>query len=502
MPLVKMPDGTTVQMPDQLSPDQAQRLKALQTPPAVAPRGTTDNSSKLGPWASAAVRPVVEGLGGIATAIPDFATSVANLVPESIAGPKLQSPGDLLQQTLDRYTTAPQDRMGKGAETASSLLVGAMGGPKMPRTPNPSPVVKRLAQEGVTMTPGQRAGGLANTLEEKASKVLPPIGNARAKAVEQWNTSRLNEALKDAGGAAVTKEMTGRDAIRHTYQQLQDRYQTVLGKMKADLNAGPQGSKLPTPKGQAWQPGSLRDSVEKVRAVGANLDPSQKGTLNDIIDNQVIGKFTKQGRASGETIKEIEETLRTEAEKHESGSYQDRKLSQALYQLRAELKTTLQRENPKLATELEGVDKGYAKYKLSARASNYATTKQGNYTPGQRLQAVKARDATKDKNAFSTGTARGQSEAEEAQSILGNTQPDSGTPMGMALMSSLGLMGGGSAVGHPGVGLPYLGALGGSAAAYSQPVLKWLQDRGLNASPELLSKLGIAGAAQQNQAGP
>ena len=73
--------------------------------------------------------------------------------------------------------------------------------------------------------------------------------------------------------------------------------------------------------------------------------------------------------------------------------------------------------------------------------------------------------------------------------------------MGMALMSSLGLMGGGTAVGHPGVGLPYLGALGGSAAAYSQPVLKWLQDRGLNASPELLSKLGIAGAAQQNQSG-
>ena len=295
--------------------------------------------------------------------------------------------------------------------------------------------------------------------------------------------------------------MTGRDAIRHTYQQLQDRYKAVLGQMKADLNAGPSGSKLPTPAGQAWQPGSLRDAVEKVRAVGSNLDPSQRGTLNDIIDNQVIGKFTQAGKASGDTIKQIEETLRTEAESHEAGTYQDRKLSQAIYQLRTELKSTLQRENPKLASELEGVDKGYAKYKLSARASNYATTKQGNYTPGQRLQAVKARDATKDKNAFSTGAARGQTEAEEAQSVLGNTQPDSGTPMGTALLSALGLLGGGGAVGHAGVGLPYLGALGGSAAAYSQPVLKWLQQRGINPSPELLSKLGIAGAVQQNQAG-
>ena len=47
----------------------------------------------------------------------------------------------------------------------------------------------------------------------------------------------------------------------------------------------------------------LRRSVPWVRT----SNPSQKGTLNDIIDNQVIGKFTKQGKASGETIKEIEE---------------------------------------------------------------------------------------------------------------------------------------------------------------------------------------------------
>lgn len=463
-------------------------------------------SPPLGPWASAAARPIAKGLGGIGTAIPDFATQVANLVPEKVGGvnfgPKLQSPGGLLNQWVDQGTTAPQGRAGQIAEDVSTMLVGGMGGPKMSTTPNSNPIVKRLAQEGVTMTPGQRAGGLANTLEEKASKILPPIGNARAKAVEQWNTARLSEALKDAKGAAVPRDMTGRDAIRHTYQQLQNRYQSVLGKMKADLNAGPQGSRLPTPAGQAWQPGSLREAVEKVRSVGANLDPSQRGTLNDVIDNQVIGKFTRQGRASGETIKEIEETLRTEAEKHESLTYQDRKLSQALYQLRADLKAALQRENPKLASELEGVDRGYAKYKLSARASNYRQAGSGNYTPGQRLQAVRERDATKDRNAFSTGTARGQAEAEEAQSILGNTQPDSGTPMGTALLSALGIGMGGGAVGHAGAAVPYLGALGGSAAAYSQPVLKWLQDRGLNAYPELLSKLGIAGAAQQSQAGP
>jgi hypothetical protein len=494
---VTMPDGTVVQnVPEGIT--RAQLTQKLQAaghtvpPPAAAgpppiggvpapndpsvPHVAPDPSAgRLGPTASGLVRGPLEGLAGIATAIPDAATSIGNLAGGGIdkllgiQEPDVQSPGGMVQDLIDKFTTAPTTRMGKGLETANAALYGSLAGPKAPHVPRGQPGVSRLAREGVTMTPGQRAGGLGNSLEEKVGAIIPPIKNARGKAVEQWNTARLNDALSDAKGKPVPKDMTGTDALRHTYQEMQARYTQVISKMKAVLGQGP---------------GSFRDSVNKVKQVGQNLDPSQRKTLSRILDDQVIGKFTVGGRASGTTAKEIGETLRTEADKHRTGGYQDRQVAQALDQVRTDLRSMLVKENPKHGPELLSIDKGYAKYKTSAKAANYSATKGGQSTTGQRLQAIRARDKSKDKNAFATGTAPGQGEATEAQGVLGNTQPDSGTPMGMALLD-----------------LPksVIGAAVGAPLIYNQPMLKFLQDRALSSDPELLSNLGIVGGVQQSQ---
>jgi hypothetical protein len=492
VPLVKMPDGTVVQMPErgQLDAGTAAKLQAM-IPKTAAPPQTNSSTatSKLGPWSSAAVRPVVQGLGGIVTALPDFATQVANLFPDwMMAGePKIKSPGQALNETLDRYTTAPSDRSGKVAETISSMLVGGMAGPKMPTVPSAGPIARRLANEGVVTTPGQRAaerggqlGRAGAFLEEKASNIHPSVRSARANAQEQWRTARLDEALKSAGAPSVPRGTMGRDALRYTYEQLQDRYDTVLSKMRGDLNTG---------FGQA---------LAQVKQVGRNLDAPQRKTLNDIIDDQVIGKFTAQGKASGETIKEIEEKLRTEMEAHESGSYQDRKVAAALKQARAEMDKMLRQVNPKTYAEKEAVDKGYAQYKLSEKAAGIAPTKDGAYTPGQRLSAAKARDTSKDKGRFARGQVQGQQEAQEAQNVLGNVEPNSGTPAGLALLSALGGLGGGLAgTGHEGGALTSLLGLLAPMGIYNQPVLRALQNQAVRGGPETLSKLGVAGAAQQ-----
>jgi hypothetical protein len=510
----QLADGRTLQFPDGTDPSVVQAtVKKVVSGGSVAPPAPTSpapasatpkaGSPRLGPVASQAARPIAEGLAGIAGMVPDAATRIANLLPSSMAPywdpktgfhmsgePQATLPTDAAQKIIDKFTTQPQTGLEKGAELVNSMLVGGMAGPKMPKTSTVGPIAQRLANEGVTTTPGMRAaergtavGRSLGALEEKAGAVLPPIKNARAKAVEQWNTARLNESLRSAGiQGSVPKGYTGRDAIKYTYQQLQDRYNDLYSRARLDLNQAPK----------------LKQALQNARARFANarnpndpnsrvLNEEQSHTLKDIIDNTMIRNFSRKGEMSGQKLKEIEETLRVEAEEHEKrGSYQDRQLAGVLRELRESFKQSVSDQNPKISKDLDAVDKGYAQYKLSERASVQSATKSGGYTPGQRLMAAKARDTSADKGRFARGEERGQTEAEEAQSVLGNTQPDSGTPFGSALVGAALGLGGGLTHLNPAV----IAAAIGSPAVYSQPVLKLLQDRALSNDPELFSKLG------------
>jgi hypothetical protein len=329
-----------------------------------------------------------------------------------------------------------------------------------------APEVRALANEGVTMTPAQRGSGLASTAEEKLTSA-PIAGEiikrARGRAVEQWNTARLNEALKDAGGKSVPQDLKGRDALRHTKQELESRYSAVLGKMKGQLD----------------QP--FVQDLDNIKKSVAGLDPKVAKTVSRIVDDEVIKRF-KNGVASGDELKGIQETLRTEADTFRRGGYDERKAAAAVDKAKDSLTAMLKRVDPAHAAELEAVDRGYAKYKTSARASNYAKQSGGIYTPGQRLQAIRARDKSKDKDRFSTGTAPGQKQAQAAQDVLGNTVPDSGTPGRAALLYALT---------HPGTALPGLAASIPASILYSEPVLKALQRSAMKGG----SPAGTAGAA-------
>jgi hypothetical protein len=448
---------------------------------------------RLGPDASGIARPLTEAATGFVTGIPDLAYMGGNAVNRMLGIPAATSPGEGIQSLIDKTTTAPTDRTGRIEEFINATLAGSLAGPKLPRVSNASPAIRRLASEGVVTTPGQRAatsgsalGKTGGAIEEKLGAILPPIKNARAKSVEQWNTARLNEALSYAGEKPLKKGLTGHDAIRETYQALQAGYRKALSRAKVDWSKD-EGFK----KAMQDARGRYLNTKRPEETASAALGPEQTRTLKDIIDNQIVKASSRGGQISGEKLKEIEETLRVEAEHLESGSYQDRQLAGILQSLRSEFKAMVSRQNPEAGEKLERLDRGYANYKTSARAANYSASKGGGYTPGQRLQSIKARDTSKDRNRFATGEAHGQEEAQEAQDVLGNTQPDSGTPFGNTLAAAL-LGIGGHAV-SPGYGA----LLAAAPAAYSQPVLKWLQQRALSEDPELLSKLGAFAGAQQ-----
>jgi len=331
---------------------------------------------------------------------------------------------------------------------------------------------------------------------EQRAESLPlggdKIRKARGLAIEDYNRADLDDALKLGKGAALPAMRKGRDALFHVKTELSRRYGEVLGKMHADLNAGTAGKELALPGAVAREtPGSFRAALENIRKVGANLDESQRRTLGQIIDDQVLGKFTSAGKASGETVKEIEETLRTEADVLRKGGYQDRKLASALDQIRSDFRGMLKRVNKAgTVSELEGIDKGYAKFQTSAKASRYAKASDGVYSPAQKLRSIEARDTSKNKIKFATGQAPDQKATESAEKVLGNTVPNSGTPERWAVVKALeddplGLI----------ASLPASVAI---SLIYSRPGLKLLQRKALSTEDiDALEKLGVLGGAQQ-----
>lgn len=379
-------------------------------------------------------------------------------VGEFLKGVKPKQVGELIG------STAVGGAAGKAAgvlgDVAGPSLKAALGGKPV------SPAVRDLANKGVVMTPGMRGGKVASALEQRATSI-PLVGDmikrARGKATEQWNRAELNEAIKDAGGTEIPANRKGRDAIFHTEQEMGKAYDGVLAKMSGDLNSADKAGV------------TFRQFLDQTKQLTKQaLDPGAAKIVATNVD-KVITKFGKAGKASGEVIKEIQETLRTEIDSLKGGNYQERKAAEALKAVSADMKAMLKRENPTLAPKLDNIDRGYAKFKASSKASLYSTKNQGTYTPAQKLQAIKARDKSKDKQRTASGKAPGQSEAEAVESVIGNTEPDSGSAGRIALMEAM-LSGGGIAAGHP------LGTLAAAGAPlmYSQPVLKALQKRALS----------------------
>ena len=512
----------------------AAMIKAQGPPDKGAAPPEEEDPTSIGNLAGAAVEPMMSMVSGGAGYLAGVGRTGAGMLAQNLgitsedpfqAGQSLQekltyqprttggqnamtvlgAPGQVIAKAVNQI-----DRLGLPKEKAEALkfivngaasALGARAGTKVKKgAPKPAdPEVRNLANQDVIMTPGQRAGkeSTVGRLEQRAESL--PIGGdtirkARGRATEDWNRAQMNDAVRSAGGKPVPKDRTGRDALFHVKSELSRRYGEVLGKMKGDLNQGNGSTKQVALPGvqSAPMPGSFREALENTRKVGANLRPEERARLDHTIDKEVIGRFTSQGRANGATLKAIDEHLRLEADNFRTGGPYERQYAQAVDQIRSDFSAMIKRSNPtKLSAELDRVDQGYAKYKTAAKAMNYQKT--GDvYTPAQNLRSIYARDKSKDKSKFATGQAPGQKASQEAERILGNNVPNSGTPERWAVIDAL--------TKDPIRALASIPPSAVISLLYSRTGLKLLQHRALNPSDiSELEKLGVIGAVQQPQ---
>ena len=134
------------------------------------------------------------------------------------------------------------------------------------------------------------------------------------------------------------------------------------------------------------------------------------------------------GMVNAENLQAVKSGLGTEAQNFATSTdaYQ-RQLGQALKQADQEFRDLVTRANPQNATELAAIDKAYANFKRIQRAAAGVGTEDGVFTPAQLLSAAKAMDRTKDKRAFSEGTALLQDLAAAGKEVMPSKVPDSGT---------------------------------------------------------------------------
>ncbi len=391
----------------------------------------------------------------------------------------------LMQPVADAKDYAAE----KLTQGLTGLAAGGIGGALIKgatglMSPQLSQHQRLLADEGITLTPGQLAGGSAGRFEEKLTST-PFLGGAiteaRGKGIEQFNKAALNRALAPLGQKT---DKIGREGFKEVKQAIGQAYDDVLSQVNVTVDR------------------NFMDDMANLRSMAQNLPEAQANQFDNLLDNLVLSRFTPAGKMSGETMKKVESELGRKASNYMRDASADvRDMGAALKEAQNVLRQQVMRNNPSKAEELQRINEAFANYARLRRASSAVGAEEGVFSPAQLLSAVKAEDKTVGKAGFSQGKAKLQDLAEAGKVVLGSKVPNSGTADRLAaqLNNPLAIPGmvGGAAVGIP------------ASLLYSQPAQRLLNQalmakrgQGTQRLADLLragtapAVLGIAGAMQ------
>lgn len=283
------------------------------------------------------------------------------------------------------------------------------------------PAARALADLGVSLTPGQAAGGVLQRAENALAS-LPVVGSlirgAEKKGIEDFNNGVLNKALAPVGEALPPGIPAGRDAIGAAQQMASNAYDRALSDV--------------TFKGDAI----LADEMKDLRTLVSEMPASHQQQFENILANRVMRRMQPTGTMDGQTFKQVESELGNLANGfRRSRDMADQQLGSALRQVRELAREALERSNPGKRAEIAAANQTYAMLSRIEDASMNRATPDGVFTPADLLRSIKA-DArrTGNRKLFARGDAALQDIAEAGQAVLPQKIPDSGTPERAAWM--------------------------------------------------------------------
>jgi len=345
--------------------------------------------------------------------------------------------------TKDKYWKQKKTDLATGA-----IMGGALGpvGYGLGRVISPKftnkEVVNQLKKAGITPTSGQTAGGVVNRTEQKLMSVPiagDMIANRRMDAQKQFNTAMINKAI-----APINKKVSGygTQAIDDAHNLVSKSYDDVLGS----------------------SPGFVLDDVANaeistLKQATKNLSDADISQFNRIYKNEVLRRLSPINGIDSKTYRILDTKLNNLVNSNRSKE----DLHGALKELKHIFQRQASRTDPEFAKNLTNTKLAFKQMEAVKNASGAAGLQEGVFTPGQMVRGIKSADTTARKNYFKRGKAPMQSFAVNAQNVLGDTVPNSGTVDRMLM--DVGLLGG--AVVDP---LSTTALIGGGSLLYTKPM--------------------------------
>lgn len=272
--------------------------------------------------------------------------------------------------------------------------------------------VKALQDRGIKLTPGQMRGGQVRRLEE-AHKSDPLVGeairNAENEAITGFNKAMYNEVLKPIG-----EKFTGEEAGTKGVKEVGDRLSRAYDEIKPRLSLNPDDE--------------LLSDLSEIRSRSSELPPAQEKQLEAILNNRVLHRL-REGAMDGEAFKQVESELTTLARSYKSSSdAAQRELGGHLEEVTGALRDNLERTaSPEVRERLKDINTGWAMLTRLEGAAGRRATSGGVFTTGDLLGSIKTADKSVRKRTFARGDALLQDFANQANDVLPNRLPDSGT---------------------------------------------------------------------------
>jgi len=351
----------------------------------------------------------------------------------------------------------PVERTGDFAsEKGAQMLTGAAAGPLIDKfvggvvSPAVTDAARKMKDLGVQLTPGQAFGGAVQSVENLISK-LPIVGatarGAQQRALDQFNTGVINDALSDVG-KALPKGLAGRDAIKYMDQQISQAYDDVLPKINV------------APTLDIYQKiGSTLSSAQQ------ELTPEFNKRLSDYVERNITNPLAK-GNLSGMDFKRIDSQLGKLITTYGIKGGDDGLYADALKNVQMALRENVKAINPADAPLVDAANSAWAKKLRIEGAAGYLSGEAGQFTPAQLQAASKAMERTARKGGFARGESLMQDVAEAGTRSLG-TAPV-GTPSATLGLGGLGAGGYGVQAGFVDPALATI--LGGTAlGGYTRP---------------------------------
>lgn len=332
--------------------------------------------------------------------IGEFAGNMAGTLPLAMATKNPIALGAMsgaaLTEKRDPTGVLMDMLVGAAAGHAGDKVAKVAAGILKPLVRKPAAIMK---QAGVTLTPGQQAGGKAMVREDKLMS-RPFVGDAiradRQAGLDSFVMGSLDKALAPLGLTVPKSLQPGHDAVAFAQDAVNAAYNQVVPNLKLTVQ---------------------RSDLVK----GANVPASQSKEFRRIL-NDNLGN----GQLTGRALKNAEGEI-----KRLAGSYSrsqvaaERELGFALGRVHDRLTAAMIAQNPADAAALKAANKAFRGVATVEDAASRADS--GLFSTGQLKQAVRRADGTRRKGASARGGAYMQDFSNAARETLPAKYPDSGT---------------------------------------------------------------------------